>query len=86
MLASSPDCRCQALRADTRAWGLQYHVELEPTTIPEWGCVPAYAEALASTHGEGGLQRMAEAAQPHMQRFAEDSERLYRNFMRQVRA
>jgi GMP synthase-like glutamine amidotransferase len=86
VLASSPDCRCQAMRANARTWGIQYHVELEPTTIPEWGCVPAYAEALARTHGAGGLQRMADAAQPHMQRFAEDSERLYRNFMRQVRA
>jgi GMP synthase-like glutamine amidotransferase len=81
VLASSPVCRCQAMRAGPRAWGIQYHVELEDTTIPDWGAVPAYAEALARTHGEGGLARMAEAAAPHMSRFKENARILYRNFM-----
>ena len=85
VLASSPVCRCQAMRVGERAWGIQYHVELEPSTIPEWGCVPAYAEALARTHGDGALERMAATAQPHMQRFSEDAARLFRNFMHQVR-
>lgn len=81
VLASSPICRCQAMRAAPRAWGIQYHVELEDTTIPDWGKVPAYAEALARTHGEGGLDRMGEAAEPHMSRFKENARILYRNFM-----
>lgn len=85
ILASSPVCRCQAMRTGPRAWGIQYHVELEATTIPEWGRIPAYAEALARTHGDGGLDRMAEAASPHMTRFAEDAKLLYRNFMQQAR-
>lgn len=86
VLASSAICGCQAMRAGPQAWGIQYHVELEETTIPEWGRVPAYAEALARTHGDGGLDRMAEAAAPHMSRFAEDAKTLYRNFMGQVRS
>ena len=69
------------MRAGARAWGIQYHVELEDTTIPDWGAVPAYAEALARTHGPGGLDRMAEAAEPHMSRFKENAKILYRNFM-----
>ena len=84
VLASSPICGCQAMRAGPRAWGIQYHVELEETTIPDWGRVPAYAEALARTHGEGALGRMAEAARPHMGRFADDARQLYCNFMGQV--
>jgi GMP synthase-like glutamine amidotransferase len=84
VLASSPICGCQAMRAAPRAWGIQYHVELEDTTIPDWGQVPAYAEALARTHGEGALERMAETARPHMRRFADDARRLYRNFMQQA--
>ncbi|GIT24963.1 MAG: hypothetical protein CM1200mP41_10070 [Gammaproteobacteria bacterium] len=39
------------------AWGIQFHVELEPTTIPEWGSVPAYAEALEATLGPGARAR-----------------------------
>lgn len=84
VLASSPACRCQAMRAGERAWGIQYHVEIEDATIPEWGAVPAYAAALDRTHGPGALGRMAEAAKPHMTRFADNAQRLYRNFMREA--
>lgn len=85
VLARSGACSCQAMRAGRRAWSMQYHVEIEPDTIAEWGKVPAYAEALERTHGAGALDRMAEAAAPHMRRFEENAETLYRNFMQQVR-
>jgi GMP synthase-like glutamine amidotransferase len=85
VLARSGACNCQAMRAGKRAWSMQYHVEIEPDTIEEWGKVPAYAEALERTHGAGALDRMAEAAAPHMRRFEENAERLYRNFMNQVK-
>lgn len=85
ILASSPDCRCQAMRVGDRAWSLQYHVEIEDTTIPDWGGVPAYAAALDRTHGEGALARMADEAAPHMIRFGENALLLYSNFMRQAR-
>ncbi len=81
VLASSPLCPVQAMRVGSLAWSLQYHVELEAHTIPEWGCVPAYARALEATEGAGALQRMAAAAAPHMGGFAENSRRLYRGFM-----
>ncbi len=86
ILSGSPVCRCQALRVGTGAWGVQYHVEIEETTIPEWGLVPAYAEALDRTHGAGGLDRMAEAARPHMADFAANARTLYRNFMALARS
>lgn len=85
ILASSSDCRCQAMRIGSRAWSMQYHVEIEATTIREWGEVPAYAEALERTHGAGGLVRMGEAAMPHMTTFTDNARLLYRNFMQQVR-
>lgn len=84
-LASSNVCRCQAMRVGGRAWSLQYHVEIEPNTIAEWGAIPAYSEALERTHGSGALPRMADAAEPHMSAFAANAELLYRNFMRQIR-
>jgi hypothetical protein len=47
--------------------------------------VPAYAQALDSTHGKGALERLAVSAQPHLTGFSESARRLYRNFMQQVR-
>ena len=73
------------MRVGNRAWSMQYHVEIEPDTIAEWGKVPAYAEALERTHGAGALDRMAAAAAPYMQSFEENAQTLYRNFMQQVR-
>jgi len=81
ILASSSSCRCQALRIGDRVWSMQYHVEIEDTTIPEWGEVPAYAAALERTHRAGALARLGEAAKPQMKTFAANAEQLYRNFM-----
>jgi hypothetical protein len=73
------------MRVGSRAWSTQYHVEIEPNTVAEWGKVPAYAAALERTHGTGALERMAEDVKPQLQGFAQNAETLYRNFMRQVR-
>lgn len=85
VLAQSDVCTCQAMRVGSRAWSMQYHVEIEPDTIANWGEVPAYAEALSRTHGPGGLERMDQAAKPHMNDFTANAERLYNNFMQQIR-
>ena len=81
LLAKSAACSCQAMRIGDRAYSMQYHVELEPDTIPNWGRVPAYAEALASARGPSGLEEMGSAARPLMPEFIADARRLYRNFM-----
>jgi GMP synthase-like glutamine amidotransferase len=80
VLASSSLCRVQSMRVGKHAWSMQYHVELEPDTIPAWGQVPAYAQALDAAQGEGSLQRMAESAAPLMTSFNEHARRLYANF------
>ena len=56
-------------------------MELEESTIREWGSIPAYAEALAKTQGEGALARMDAAAALQMADFARNARRLYDNFM-----
>jgi GMP synthase-like glutamine amidotransferase len=81
VLARSALCGCQALRVGRHAYGIQYHVELEPETIPTWGQIPAYEAALAASQGPGALGRLAAAAEPLMPTFGEGAERLYRNFM-----
>lgn len=85
VLASSSVCRCQAMRVGDCAWSMQYHVEIEPETIAEWGRVPAYASALEKVRGAGALDRMAQEAEPHMASFERNARCLYRNFMMQLR-
>lgn len=86
VLARSDICSCQAMRVGRHAWGIQYHVELEPETIPAWGCVPAYAEALEKSQGRGALERMEADARPLMGDFEAAARKLYRNFMDAARA
>ena len=58
ILAKSDVCSVQAMRIGSNAWSMQYHVEIEPDTVDNWGAVPAYAEALRSTLGAGALSTM----------------------------
>jgi GMP synthase-like glutamine amidotransferase len=46
VLATTPACAVQALRIGSCAWGIQFHVEAGPTTVPEWATVPEYRTAL----------------------------------------
>ena len=85
VMATSPACRCQAMRVGNCAWSMQYHVEVEATTIPEWGAVAEYAQALERTHEGGALDRMEETARAHLPEFGKNAKLIYRNFMMQVR-
>ena len=60
---------------------MQYHVELEAGTIPDWGKVPAYETALAKVRGPDALASLAREAEPLMPGFIVNARRLYRNFM-----
>lgn len=84
ILASSDDCRIQAMRVGDNAWSMQYHVEVEEDTVDNWGVVPAYRDALISTLGGNGLTMMKAGADENMQNFLECSEMIYRNFMKAV--
>ncbi len=81
VLASSEACRVQAMRIGDKAWSLQYHVEVEPDTVANWGAIPAYRQALESTLGPGALDTMKAEADANMTGFVGNAEKLYRNFM-----
>ena len=81
VLASSPVCRVQAMRFGPRAWSMQYHVEIEPDTVRNWGEITAYRDALESTLGPGSLDALADEADRYIDGFVSDAEQLYRNFM-----
>jgi len=37
---------------------LQFHLEVSPQAVGEWGDIPAYADALESALGTGALPRL----------------------------
>ncbi|MGH6908378.1 MAG: type 1 glutamine amidotransferase, partial [Aestuariivirga sp.] len=84
VLASSGACPIQAIRIGVNAYSMQYHVELEPDTIPNWGRIPAYERSLEKVRGPGALAALASEALPLMDGFIANARTLYRNFMRTV--
>lgn len=83
VLASSDVCSIQAMRVGSHAWSMQYHVELEPDTVDNWGRVPAYAAALQESLGVNGLCEIKSESDRNMQDFLDNARKLYRNFMAQ---
>lgn len=81
-LARSDACACQTMRIGDRAYAMQYHIEIDDETIPNWARLPDYADALARELGPHGLRQVTEAARPLMADFHENSRQVYRNFMR----
>jgi GMP synthase-like glutamine amidotransferase len=48
-----------------RAYGLQFHIEVDTSLAREWGAVPAYAQSLDSIMGEGALPRLLQQIAVH---------------------
>ena len=86
VLASSRACAVNAMAWGPRAFSIQFHVEITPSTVGEWAQVPEYAQALERALGEGALSRMEREAGAKMARFESVSRGLYTNFMAVARA
>jgi len=81
VLATSPACPVQAMKWQTRAFGLQFHVEIESDTVRDWQAVPAYAEALEKALGSHALKDLENACAARMEDFNALAERLYINWL-----
>ena len=86
VLASSDDCRIQAMRVGNNAWSMQYHAEIEADTVENWGAVPAYKQALHTSLGENGLSSMKQAAELEMDNFLATAESIYNNFRAAIKS
>jgi GMP synthase-like glutamine amidotransferase len=63
-LARSEEVPHQAFRAGSRAYGVQFHLEVTGEMAREWAAVPAYRDSLAATLGpERGAAFIAEVEQ-----------------------
>ncbi len=80
LLATNSACRVQAFRTGNFAYGIQYHVEVEPTTVSDWGKIPEYRNALEQIAGTGGQYSFERAAEACMPDFVESARRLYEGF------
>lgn len=57
-LAGSPAYANQAFRWGERAYGVQFHLEIDSELAHEWAAVPSYAEYLDRVLGPGSLPRL----------------------------
>ena len=80
-LAASPACAVQALGFADHAYSIQYHIEITGDTVPQWGEVPEYEQALERAVGEGALAAFEANAAAHMAEFNRNARRIYNNFM-----
>ncbi len=80
-LATSPDCTVQAMKWGTRAYSMQFHVEIEATTVAEWSGIPEYAESLERALGDGAVDRLRAECAENMVRFNAMAERIYINWL-----
>jgi GMP synthase-like glutamine amidotransferase len=81
VLSSSPACVAQALKWGTRAYSVQFHLEVEDDTVKNWANIPAYAAALEVAVGDGGLEVLVENCKNEMSNFNKNAERVYLNWM-----
>lgn len=80
VLASSPVTAVQAFSVGDRALGIQFHVEITPTTVSDWAAIPAYAAALERTLGPGAVARLEREAAARMAAFNRTARVFYENF------
>lgn len=81
VLALSPACAVQALRVGDRAYGIQFHCEVTASTVPEWGEVTAYREALTGSLGPDALAGFNADVERALPAFNEAARKLYDNFI-----
>lgn len=80
-LATSPACAVQAMRWGTRAYSVQFHIEIEPETVADWARIPAYADALNRAAGPGAVERLEADCAARMDEFNALAERMYLNWL-----
>ena len=79
--ATSPDCAVQAMQWETRAYSVQFHVEIEADTVDTWNRDPIYAKALTEALGADGASELRDACEQRMKEFNDMAERIYINWL-----
>ena len=80
LIASSPETKFQIFKYKNYAYGIQFHIEIKNNTVPDWGCIPEYKNALEESLGEGALKNFEEMASKNMKDMNHYATLLYKNF------
>lgn len=80
VLMRSPLCGVQAMSVGRHAFSVQFHVEITPATVQEWGGVPAYKAALESTLGTDALPQFDALTAARMPAFNASARMIYNNW------
>ena len=81
VLATSKDCAVQAMSWGPRAYSMQFHVEIEHSTIADWATISEYADSLKAALGPSGQEKLEKDCAVHMNDFNTMAERLYLNWL-----
>lgn len=84
-LAASALCQVQAMRVGTRAWGVQFHIEVHADTTDEWLAPAGHEEELQISLGPDARGIFAAQAAEHMRRLNADARCLFSNFVQLAR-
>ena len=84
VLASTNACSIQAMSIGNHALSVQYHIEITPTTVMEWGEIPEYKAALESKLGKGALEKINSEANTYINDMNLYSRKLYENWKQTV--
>ena len=66
VLAGNAACPVQAMRVNTQAWGIQFHVEMTDQTVAEWSAIPEYAASLQKALGSERAAGLEGALAPYL--------------------
>lgn len=82
ILAFSPACRVQALQVGERAFGIQFHCELDKEMFEQWRAIPEYDEVLRKTLGRDGTRQFRRALHECLPELHAYARRIYDNWKR----
>ena len=81
LLARSDACAVQAFRLGPRAYGVQFHMEVDAALVRATEAFPAYVAALERQQGAGAFERMVAETARHEETLRANGARLFRNFL-----
>ena len=81
LLATSAACAVQAYRLAPRAYGVQFHMEVDAKLVGATALFPEYIAALESQQGQGAFARMVADAAAKEETLRANGSRLFRNFV-----
>lgn len=82
LLATHPNARNQAFRYGHRAYGLQYHIELDDATLDLWLHEPSLKEIMIETLGLEAYQAIIQDRKNSFPRYQQHTELVFENFLR----